>query len=443
MTTPVIAFSGKAVTTTMQVGSAKKLTYLIGNPGSGQLTWNITVAPASDAWMTVNPVSGSLLPDGEAEFSVALSSRNVGAGDYSATITIASNDPARPSVSMPVSMKVQTGPVTSGKRVLLEEFTGTWCGWCPYGVDSIHSLQSRYPDNLVVASYHNGDALSFLSASEENFLHVKFLPGGLVDRTFFAGEADTLVGRFDWGKHVEQRLAEPNLADITIENKHYNPVTRQTTLTVKVSFNENVQSPLRLNLLQTETGQNYAQDKYSWPIPVLYPFIHERVVKQVIPDITGDVIADVNPMPKGTVFTQDYAFISEDSVAENCELVAFVTRGDADKTGEVIQVYTEGFADRMVTAVEPPMSRNFELLQNYPNPFNPSTHIVYSIPSRSSVRISVYTMLGTLVSTLVDEVKDAGTHAVQFNAASLSSGTYLYKMETGNGTITKSMTILK
>ncbi|MBL0176996.1 MAG: Omp28-related outer membrane protein [Ignavibacteria bacterium] len=234
-----------------------------------------------------------------------------------------------------------------------------------------------------------------------------------------------------------------NLVDISIENKKYTPTTRQTTLTVKVTFNEAVQAPLRLNLLQSETGQNYAQDKYSWPIPVLTPYYHEKVVKQVIPDITGELIADVNPMPKGTVFTQDFAFISEDSVAENCELVAFVTRGDADKTGEVIQAYTEGFADRMLTAVEPPMSRNFELLQNYPNPFNPSTNIVYSIPSRSAVRISVYTMLGTLVSTLVDEVKDAGTHAVQFNAASLGSGTYLYKMETGNGVITKSMTILK
>jgi thiol-disulfide isomerase/thioredoxin len=440
-----MAFNGKSISTTMQIGTAKRVfNYAISNPGSGTLTWSATVAPASGDWLALSQTSGTIPPDGATEFQVVLNSKTVAPGTYSATISITSNDPTpNGSASMPISMTVTATAAKVGKRVLMEEFTGTWCGWCPYGVDSLHALLSRYPDNLVVASYHNGDPMAILSPSEENFLHVAYFPGGLVDRSYFAGETDTMVDRDSWGKYIVQRLNEPNLVDVEILNKKYTPSTKQTTLTVRAYFNETVQAPLRLTLLQTETGQNYAQNKFAWPIPVLTPYYHERVVKQVIPDITGDVLADVTAIPQGTVFTQDYAFISEDSVAENCDLVAFISRGDATKTGEVIQVYTEGFADRMITAVEPPLSRNFERLQNYPNPFNPSTNVVFSIPSRAQVRISVYTMLGSLVSTLVDDVRDAGTHAVQFNASTLSSGTYLYKMEAHGSTFTRTMTVLK
>lgn len=72
----------------------------------------------------------------------------------------------------------------------------------------------------------------------------------------------------------------------------------------------------------------------------------------------------------------------------------------------------------------------FILHQNYPNPFNPSTKISYSIPVESFVSLKVYDALGTEISNLVNEVKSAGIHSVEFNAPGkeIASGIYFYTL---------------
>lgn len=85
----------------------------------------------------------------------------------------------------------------------------------------------------------------------------------------------------------------------------------------------------------------------------------------------------------------------------------------------------------------------FELEQNYPNPFNPSTTIRFTIPEKSLVTLKVYDILGREISTLVNEVKDAGTHTIKFAGQDLPSGMYLYTLTAGNYTSTKKMMLVK
>jgi len=86
----------------------------------------------------------------------------------------------------------------------------------------------------------------------------------------------------------------------------------------------------------------------------------------------------------------------------------------------------------------------FKLEQNFPNPFNPSTKIKYTVPaSGEKVTLKVYNVLGNELATLVDDVKSAGAYEVNFNASSLTSGTYFYKLQTGNLVETKKMIYLK
>jgi photosystem II stability/assembly factor-like uncharacterized protein len=74
----------------------------------------------------------------------------------------------------------------------------------------------------------------------------------------------------------------------------------------------------------------------------------------------------------------------------------------------------------------------YALMQNYPNPFNPSTTIEYSIPSDGNVKITVFNSLGEAVKTLVNGYKQAGSYKINFNASTLSSGVYYYRMEAGS-----------
>lgn len=85
----------------------------------------------------------------------------------------------------------------------------------------------------------------------------------------------------------------------------------------------------------------------------------------------------------------------------------------------------------------------FGLLQNYPNPFNPATTINYNINNAGNVIIKVYDALGREIKTLVNEYKAAGSYRVEFNAAGLPSGVYLYKLTSGSNSKTNKMLYLK
>ncbi len=87
--------------------------------------------------------------------------------------------------------------------------------------------------------------------------------------------------------------------------------------------------------------------------------------------------------------------------------------------------------------------KEFALDQNYPNPFNPTTMISYQLPTASRVKLSLYNVLGQLVAVLVDGVESAGYKSVGFDAASLSSGVYYYKLAAGRFSRTMKMLVLK
>lgn len=94
-----------------------------------------------------------------------------------------------------------------------------------------------------------------------------------------------------------------------------------------------------------------------------------------------------------------------------------------------------------VSKVELPT--NYSLSQNYPNPFNPSTTITYTVKTKSPVTLTVFDNLGRIVSTLVNEVKDAGEYSISFNGSQMSSGVYYYVMNTKGFTQTKRMMLVK
>jgi len=86
---------------------------------------------------------------------------------------------------------------------------------------------------------------------------------------------------------------------------------------------------------------------------------------------------------------------------------------------------------------------DFRLSQNYPNPFNPITVIKYKIPGISFVTIKVYDVLGSEVTTLVNEEKPAGEYEVEFNGSELTSGIYFYQLKAGSFVETKKMAFIK
>ncbi|MEM9665884.1 MAG: lamin tail domain-containing protein [Bacteroidota bacterium] len=86
---------------------------------------------------------------------------------------------------------------------------------------------------------------------------------------------------------------------------------------------------------------------------------------------------------------------------------------------------------------------SFVLHGNYPNPFNPTTEIGFDLPEASEVRLVVYDVTGREVMRLVDGQLEAGQHTVRFEASTLPSGVYVYRIEAGAFSATRQMVLLK
>jgi hypothetical protein len=96
-----------------------------------------------------------------------------------------------------------------------------------------------------------------------------------------------------------------------------------------------------------------------------------------------------------------------------------------------------------VESREQNIPESFFVEQNYPNPFNPSTTISFGLPSASHVTVKVFNMLGQEVATLFDGRKDAGVYDLQFDAANLGAGVYLYRIRAGEVVGIKRMVLAK
>jgi hypothetical protein len=85
----------------------------------------------------------------------------------------------------------------------------------------------------------------------------------------------------------------------------------------------------------------------------------------------------------------------------------------------------------------------WSLSQNYPNPFNPSTVISWQLSVSSSVTLTIFTITGKKVVTLVDKRQPAGFYSIEWDASNLASGVYLYRLQTGDYVETRKMVLMR
>lgn len=125
-----------------------------------------------------------------------------------------------------------------------------------------------------------------------------------------------------------------------------------------------------------------------------------------------------------------------------CELVV---NGRPLQLGELGAIRLNGPLQSLALRVNIKESKptQYQLEQNFPNPFNPSTTIHYALPRQSKVTLKIFDVLGKEVATLVDEVQEAGYKEIKWEALSLPSGVYYYRISAGEYTASKQMMLVK
>ena len=129
--------------------------------------------------------------------------------------------------------------------------------------------------------------------------------------------------------------------------------------------------------------------------------------------------------------------------------VHFRFRITTDESGTADGWYIDDivfYVDTTLLAIDEPVSAiplTYALKQNYPNPFNPTTTIEYQLPQEDHVKIVIYNLKGQVVRELVNQIKPTGIHTVRFDATTLASGVYFYRIKTTSFIKTKKLVVLK
>jgi hypothetical protein len=115
-------------------------------------------------------------------------------------------------------------------------------------------------------------------------------------------------------------------------------------------------------------------------------------------------------------------------------------------------MYTNVTSDQLTTYSATPTSASelenilpagYSLGANFPNPFNPGTRIQYSLPRATHVKLTIYSLLGREVATLVDDVMPAGVHIAKIDARDLASGVFVCQMRAGSYVATRGILLIR
>jgi hypothetical protein len=123
----------------------------------------------------------------------------------------------------------------------------------------------------------------------------------------------------------------------------------------------------------------------------------------------------------------------------------YIITGVAKTSGDFSDVWLIKTAPEITSIDENPHAviSGFQLHQNYPNPFNPTTKISFTIPKPEHFILNVYNTLGQKVATLLDQKMNAGSHDVTFDAPTLPSGIYFYRIQAGEFSQVRKMVLLR
>lgn len=224
------------------------------------------------------------------------------------------------------------------KSILLEEFTGIHCGYCPQGHKIANTLSLAQPDATYVIAIHSGHFAEPLGKYEPDFridegeaLDTEFgigkagYPSGMVNRHVFAGSS-AVYSRNEWIKLAKQIHSEDAPLNLWMKSE-YDGATRQLKVKVQGYYTgDNQENDLHLNVVWTQDNIKGFQNGSG----VADDYVHQHMLRGYITTLWGD---ELTAPVKGETFEKEYLYQLPESVKktevkpEDINVIAFVTSG--------------------------------------------------------------------------------------------------------------------
>jgi Outer membrane protein Omp28/Secretion system C-terminal sorting domain len=337
----------------------------------------------------------------------------------------------------------------SGPRnVLIEYITGTWCGNCPCGHQTLNTISSMYPQTIIIAyhAFSNDPWRTFQGNEIVNLFGFSVTPTSDIDRQ----NVVSLNDYSQWITGVQTRYANsPNTdIDLAITSKTYNESTRELNITIDAVALENLTGQYKINFVITENNLIYQQNFYSQCGPPGYvtDYVHNHVTRTILNGASGEDLNMNNVWNMShTISKSVSAVLDANWAVSNCKIIAFVYKYNSNlalaNVEQALESSVMGTSGISGNSNEVP--EQYYLSQNYPNPFNPVTNIKFSLPKDGVTTFKVFDIFGKEVENYVDGFLQKGTYNVEFDGTNLSSGIYFYVLRSGSYFDKKKMILVK
>ncbi len=445
------------------------------NPAVGEIAWGVVNSTKTISGTIQNEGSSPITSftakysvAGGAEVSSPISSINITSGQtYNFTITQPYTIPS--TGQYPVKVWVELSGDTNKNndtlktqingssflpqhKVVMEEGTGTWCGWCVRGTVFMDSIAKKYPTTVIPIAVHNGDPMVNTVYDAGMAPLLPGYPGLLVGRTRFNGDPSDAFTEYDKQKN------DYGMADLTV-TPSYNAGTRVATITVdtkaafSVTNNNSANNDYRIAVVFTEdhvkgTASGYNQANYysggtspmagaghnfqTEPNPVLAANMsYDFVAREILGGFKGQANSLPNVIADGSTYTNSTFSYTVPATYNVANMKVHALLIDA-KNNIVLNGNSASLAPVGITSIV----SDKQTFSIYPNPVESSLNINLSQDEADQVSISIFNNMGQIVSTKNFGKVLNGQTVLSVDVNELPSGAYSIQVNTSKGTAT-------
>jgi hypothetical protein len=339
--------------------------------------------------------------------------------------------------------------IADSNNVVVEEATGTWCGYCPCGHEFITQILASHPKSVIIL-YHGppnyGSPVDPFASTGYPMIQ---LFGMNSYPTAIFGRTTGPISRSLWVSTANTQAMLPPNVKIEVTNQTLNLANRTISATINATALQNLTDTYNIFYVITENNLVSPQNFYAscGTAGVHNDYVHNHVSRALVNGTTGELLTS-SPWNQNSVLTKQLSYVIPAGIdLANIDLNIIIFKvGTPYGTNAAVQNGMAIPRSQMIltgvgnTEIIP---TKYSLEQNYPNPFNPTTNLRFSLPKAGNTSLKVYNILGKEVMVMFDGYMDAGIYNATLDASSLSSGVYFYTLKSGNYTETKKMNVIK
>ncbi len=336
------------------------------------------------------------------------------------------------------------------KKVVVEEGTGTWCGWCPRGFVALEKMAVEYPETALLISIHNYDPMTDAEYDAGLVGTIPGFPSGHVDRKEIAIDPDdpiTGYGFDDAVENLDNRLVPVQIDVQTAYDAATRTVQIKGTGFTSIATTDNA---FRFNCVITEDGVtgtsntvnqllDYDQTNYyaggangamggfeTLPDPVpASQIVYNFVARAILGGFYGSENSVPNELEAGEYFEFEYTY-HVPATFDPAEMKAMVFITD-EETGEILNADDAPVTGTVSVPLVPAGKSAL-----YPNPASDFMNLSVDFQTTDKVTMNIYDTNGKLIQSLGELSLSNGKALEQINVAELNAGMYILELRHKN-----------